>query len=178
VQQTILKNGGWLPGILNIDEKDLAREALFTASTHKIGGEPSQVANGVSRRLNDCWNGWVSDGIREEGETLTMQLVSPAKLREVRLVFHSDFSYPIRVTMAPNRQKQQRPGVPAELIRDYDLVLIRDDKEVRRILVRDNHQRLNILTFDTTDCDRAEIQVYATNGAPDAVIFEVRAYAE
>ena len=176
VQQDILRDGGYLPGFLNEDENDIARKAAFTASSFKKGGEPAQVANGVSRKLGDSWNGWISNGIGADGEKLVMELAQPETLHEVRLVLHSDFNYPIRVTMCPNRQKQQRPGVPAELLKDYDLVLFRDGKEVRRIPVRDNHQRLNVLTFENTVCDRAEVQVASTNGSADAVIFEMRAY--
>jgi hypothetical protein len=95
-------------------------------------------------------HGWVSDGIAEEGECLVMKWDEVQTLSELRFTFHSDFRYPIRVTMAPNRQKQQRPGVPAELVKDYDVVLSRGGDVVRKIEVRDNHQRHNVLNFDPT----------------------------
>lgn len=175
VQQDILRDGGYLPGYSNTDDGDLARKARFAASSCKQGA-PELVKNGVSRKIGEDINGWVSDGIAEGGETLTMTLDAPAKLNELRLVLCSDFKYPIRVTMSPNRQKQQRPGVPAELIRDYDVTLMKDGKPVKVVPVRGNHQRLNILPLDGTECDAIEIRVLATNGAPDACIYEVRAY--
>ena len=178
VQQDILRDGGWLPGFRNEDPDDLARRAVFTASSQKEGWDPQLVANGVSRKIGTENNGWTSDGMGPDGETLTMTLEKPAPVSELRFVFHSDFKYPIRVTMSPNRQAQQRPGVPAELIRDYDVELVKDGKVVRSIPVRGNHQRLNILKFDATECDSVSLHVLSTNGSPDATVFEVRAYSE
>ncbi|MBQ2998954.1 MAG: FAD-dependent oxidoreductase, partial [Clostridia bacterium] len=176
LQQKILKADGFLPGFQNEDPLDLARGAEFSATSYRDGCEPSLVTNGISRKLGENFNGWCSRGISEDGETLTMKLSSSQKLTQLRLTFHSDFRYPIRVTMAPNRQKQQRPGVPAELIKDYTVTLLHHGEIVREIPITDNYQRLNVLTFPATECDEAKITVRATNGAPDAVIFEVRAY--
>ncbi len=176
LQQAILKADGYLPGLVNEDPADYARAAKFTASSAKEGGDPAQVNNGISRKLGECWNGWISDGISADGEVLTMTLDGQRELSELRLTFWSDFRYPIRVTMAPNRQKQQRIGVPAELIKHYTVRLLHKGKAVREIEVRDNYQRLNVLRFDKTLCDGAQIVVHATNGHADAVIFEVRAY--
>ena len=121
-------------------------------------------------------NGWVSDGIRDGGETLVMRFSSPQTVSELRFVFHSDFRYPIRVTMSPNRQAQQRPGVPPELVRDYDVHLIRAGMTVKTISIKDNHQRLNVLHFDPAVCDEIRLQVLSTHGAPDVTVFEMRAY--
>ena len=118
----------------------------------------------------------MSEGISENGEALTMKWEGARELSQIRLTFWSDFNYPIRVTMAPNRQKQQREGIPAELVKDYDVELIRDGKTVKRIEIKNNHQRLNVLDFEKTECDTVKITVHSTNGHEDAVIFEVRAY--
>lgn len=176
LQQLILKADGFLPNISNTDPADLARSAQFTASSHKVGGEPMQVTNGISRKLEGNWNGWVSDGIGENGETLKMVLPEAKTLSQLRLTFWSDFRYPIRVTMAPNRQKQQRIGVPAELVKDYTVRLLLNGEVVKEIPVKDNYQRQNALDLDNTLCDSAEIVVHSTNGHENAVIFEVRAY--
>lgn len=176
VQQAILKDDGFLPGFINQDEKDLARKASFTATSFKPGCEPQNVANGISRPLGTESNAWVSGGLSPSGETLTMVFPGTQTLRQLRLTFHADFRYPIRITMSPNRQKQQRPGAPAELVRDYDAVMKKGGETLRVVQVRGNHQRLNVLDFEETACDTVEIRCLATNGAPDAAILEVRAY--
>ncbi|MBR2019408.1 MAG: FAD-dependent oxidoreductase [Clostridia bacterium] len=178
LQQRILKADGYLPNVRNCDPKDLAREAEFDATSYLPGGEPAQVKNGISRKLLNEWNAWISAPLGKDGEMLTMRWSQPRTLSQLRLTFWSDFNYPIRITMAPNRQKQQRVGVPAELIKDYTVRLKRDGKTLREIAVRENHQRLNVLNFESTECDLVEIAVHATNGHEKAVIFEVRAYGE
>ena len=177
LQQEILKDDGFLPGYTNQDDRDLARKATFTATSAKKGGEPSKVISGVTRKLGEETNAWISDGIGQSGETLTMALESPSVLSELRLTFYSDFAYPIRVTMAPNRQKQQRPGVPAELVKDYTVTFKKDGKTVHTIAVKDNHQRHNILTFPPVECDTVDFTFYTTNGHKDVWVYEVRAYA-
>ncbi|MBR5616272.1 MAG: FAD-dependent oxidoreductase, partial [Clostridia bacterium] len=176
LQQLILKDDGYLPGYVNTDADDHALRATFTATSHKANGAPAQVINGISRKIGDDMNAWISDGIAEGGETLTMKLDAPQTLSQLRLTFYSDFAYPIRVTMAPNRQHQQRDGVPAELVKDYTVVLKKDGKVVREIEIKDNYQRHNVLDFEPTLCDTAEIRVFSTNGIEDAWIYEVRAY--
>lgn len=176
LQQLLIKDDAFLPGFVNEDAADKARNATFTATSFVAGGEPANVVDGYTRRLDDVSHAWVTDGISANGESLTMKLASPETLSQLRLTFDSDFSYPIRVTMAYNRQVQQRIGVPAELVKDYTVTLKKDGKAVRTIEVKDNHQRHNILDFEPTECDSAEICVTATNGADKITVFEVRAY--
>lgn len=176
LQQIILKNDGFLPGIVNEDTSDLAKKAKFSASSHILGCEANKVVDGISRRLEGDWHAWRSNSFSENGENLTMTFDNTEKLSELRFTFHSDFNYPIRVTMSPNRQKQQRIGVPPELVKDYDVLLKKDGEVIRTINVRDNHQRLNVLNFDQTACDSVELKVLATNGAKEVTVFEVRAY--
>ena len=176
LQQLILKADGFLPNVINTDEKDLALKASFSATSFRDGCEPALVTNGVSRKLGKNMNGWVSERISKNGEKLCLSWDEPKELSQVRLTFWSDFNYPIRITMAPNRQKQQRTGVPAELIKDYTVNLIKDGSVIKEIKVKNNHQRLNVLDFEKTLCDSVEIHVLSTNGHEDAVIFEVRAY--
>ena len=107
---------------------------------------------------------------------LTLKLDAPQLISQVRLTFFSDFKYPIRVTMAPNRQKQQRDGVPAELVKDYTVVLKKNGETVREIAIKDNYQRHNVLDFEPTTCDSVEIRVTETNGIEDVWIYEVRVY--
>lgn len=176
LQQKLLRNGGYLPEIRNQDPDDAARSAIFQASSQRQGASAELVANGISRRLGNHVNGWTSDGISESGETLTMTLMEPKRLNTLHLVFDSDFQYPIRITMAPNRQKQQRTGVPAELVKDYEVTLFRQGAAVYTVKVESNHQRCNVLQIPQVLCDQVVFRFLSTNGAPDVTVFEVRAY--
>lgn len=177
VQQAVLRDGGFLPGFRNEDAGDLARAARWSASSFVAGGEPEQAGNGIARKLGAQSNAWISKGIASEGETLRMEWDGARTLSQLRITFHSDFRYPIRITMSPNRQAQQRPGVPAELVKDYDLVFKLEGSTVRTLSVRGNHQRLNVLELDGICCDSVELRCLAMHGAEEITVFEVRAYA-
>ena len=70
------------------------------------------------------------------------------------------------------------PGVPPELVRDYDVELLKDGHVLASRSVRGNYQRLNVLNFDACDCDEVRLHVLATNGIADARVYEVRAYEQ
>lgn len=176
VQQLLLKDDAFLPNILNQDEKDFARKATFTASSAKSNGTPQNVVNGVSRKLGDKTNAWISNGLSANGETLCMKLDAPHTISELRLTFDSNFAYPIRVTMSANRQAQQRIGVPPELVKDYTITAFRNGKAVYTKEIKDNHQRHNVVAIPPTECDAIEFRFTATNGAADVTVYEVRAY--
>ena len=176
LQQLLIKDDSFLPGIPNEDEKDFARNATFTASSFIAGSEPMKVLDGVTRRLDGDSHGWESDGLSEGGETLTMTLPKAETLSQLRLIFDSNFNYPIRVTMSKNRQNQQRVGVPMELVKDYDILLYKDGELVRTVERRGNYLRLDVVDFEPTECDKAEIRFLSTNGGDHVTVFEVRAY--
>lgn len=172
LQQKILKEGGFLPGYKNEDPEDLARTACVSATHAEHGGEPEKVINGISRKLGTEENGWIS----RPGEKLTLKLKNVCEIHQLSLVFESNFAYPVRVTMSPNRQRQQRPGVPMELVKDFAIELWREGKQVKRIEVKDNYQRLCRVNFEKIYADTVCIQPISTNGAKQVVIHEVRIY--
>ncbi|MHC1693107.1 MAG: FAD-dependent oxidoreductase [Sphaerochaetaceae bacterium] len=176
VQQILLKHDAFIPNCVNQDSDDYALKAAFTASSCIAGGEPQRVVDGISRRIGSHMHGWISDGISPDGEKLVMTLGGPKMITQMRYTFDASFGNPIRVTMSPNRQAQQRIGVPIELVRDFNIVFKLDGKVVDTISVRDNHQRVCVVDVEPTECDCVELDVLATNGDGKVVVFEVRAY--
>lgn len=177
LQQTLLKDDCYIPGIRNCDEKDLARKATLSATSTKEGYDAQYVINGVSRAEGDDKNIWISDGLSDSGETLTLKLDEKAEVSQVRLTFDSNFNYAIKVTMSDKRKKQQRIGVPMELVKDYTVALWNGDEKVSEKTVTDNVQRANVVDLKPAVCDRVTVTVHSTNGAKDVHVFEVRVYA-
>lgn len=177
LQQTLLKDDCYIPGICNRDESDLARTAIVEASSAKEGCAPQLVVNGIARGEGENRNIWISDGMSEDGEWIALKLPTEALVSQVRLTFDSNFNYAIKQTMSSKRQKQQRPGVPAELVKNYTVTLLLGGKKVAERTVVDNVQRANVISFDPVCCDKVLVKVQQSNGAEDAHIFEVRVYA-
>ena len=177
LQQMLLKDDAYIPGIWNEDPKDLARRAKVTATSAREGCLPENVINGISRDEDGHRNLWISGKGRTEGEMLTLHLVDRQPVSEVHLTFDSNFHYPIKITLSRKRQAQQRIGVPPELIRDYTVTLWQGDKKAAKQTVTENVQRKNIVTFPTTECDRVTVMVHKTNGSNEAHIYEIRVYS-
>lgn len=177
LQQMLLKDDAYIPGIWNEDPKDLARRAKVTATSAREGCPPENVINGISRDEDGHRNLWISGKGRTEGEMLTLHLADRQPVSEVHLTFDSNFHYPIKITLSRKRQAQQRIGVPPELIRDYTVTLWQGDKKAAKQKVTENVQRKNIVTFPTTECDRVTVMVHKTNGSNEAHIYEIRVYS-
>lgn len=177
LQQMLLKDDDYIPGILNEDPKDLARSAKVTATSAREGCPPENVINGISRDEDGHRNLWISGKGRTEGEMLTLHLADRQPVSEVHLTFDSNFHYPIKITLSRKRQAQQRIGVPPELIRDYTVTLWQGDKKAAEQTVTENVQRKNIVTFPTTECDRVTVTIHKTNGSNEAHIYEIRVYS-
>ena len=177
LQQRLLRSDCYIPGFVNQDAGDLARRARAEASSCLEGHPADKVLNGVSRDTEEAVNCWESDGIRAEGETLTLRLDRPARLGQVRLTFDSNLNRAIKITLSAKRMAQQQAGPPRELVKDYEVRLVRDGEVAASRRVEGNYQRLNVLDFPEKPlCDTVEIRISATNGYPNARIFEVRAY--
>jgi hypothetical protein len=176
LQQLILKDDGFIPGVKNEDKKDLARSAKVSASSFEDGYSPENVINGVSRPTETGENAWHSDGIRKGGEWLEFDLGQKKQISKVQLTFDSGFSYPIRMTMSDNRRKQQRTGVPPELVKDFTVELISGGKSVMSKSVKDNIRRMQRIDFPEVECDTVKICFNKTNGCEKIRVFEVRLY--
>ena len=174
LQQQLLKDDLLIPGILNTDEKDLARTAQITASSTASGHAPEKVTDGISRHYEGICHSWKSQTAKDE--QLTLRWEQKQTLSQLRLTFCTNFNYAIRCTMAPRRQAQQRVGVPPELVKDYTLRLFDGDRCVYERKVENNILRLNVLDFPPVECDRAELTFHTTNGAFEIEVFEIRAY--
>lgn len=172
LQQQLLRDDCYIPDILNQDEHDQAQSAVVDASSFIEGGEPAQVINGISRSMDGHTNAWITANSGNAWISLTWS--KPVTVRMVQLTFESDFRYPIRITLSDNRRKQQRIGVPQELVKDYSVTLFHEGAIVKQTSIKNNHQRLNRLIFDNIVCDSVRILISSTNGADQVRINEIR----
>ena len=118
----------------------------------------------------------MSDGVAKGGETLSFEFGKEYSVSQIRLVFDTNFNYSIKQTQNSKRQKQQRKGVPSELVKDYSVELWKNNSVVFRKNICENHQRLNVIDFPYISCDKLTITITETNGAKDAHVYEVRIY--
>ena len=178
LQQRLLKNDCYIPGIQNCDEADHARKAAVTASSEKPGYEAVKVISGIARtEEGGDTNLWCSDGLRAGGEWLQLSWDAPVELHQVRLTLDPDLSEERCISVSKAFLEKEPVGVPKSLLRDYTARAFRAGEQVWEQKVAGNYQRLNVLNLDNPVlADRLEILAQATNGCPDIRVFEVRAY--
>lgn len=177
LQEQLLRDDCYLPERYNTDKGDLARTAKITASSSAEGYAPADVVNGISRAMDGAENAWHSALMTEDTpEWLLLSLPERAEVSEVRLTFDSNFNLEKKITLSSTRQKQQIVGVPPELVRDFEVELVRDGEVVAKHSVMGNVQRLVCVDFEATPCDTVRINFTRTWGTPEARVFEVRIY--
>ena len=84
---------------------------------------------------------------------------------------------PLKITLSAKRIAEQQVGVPAELVKNFSVRLVRNGEVIADQTVTGNHQRHVVVNFEKAyECDKVEIHVTETNGWRNVKIFEVRVY--
>jgi hypothetical protein len=123
------------------------------------------VVNGVARPEGQA-NVWISDPASPLPQRLDLVLKRPAMINTVYLTFDTDL-----MTKFPH-------AVPPECVRDY-VVFCRSAGRWREIARESgNHHRRRVHRFRAVKADALRLEVSATNGAPSARVYEIRAYLE
>ncbi|HVU34179.1 MAG TPA: FAD-dependent oxidoreductase [Opitutaceae bacterium] len=178
LQQVLLRDDAWIPGVSNQDEADLARRARVTADSEQPGAPAANVIDGCTRDLRAKFGPWSADAIhRWESKTLparlTLELPRPAAIREIHVTFDSGLQRELMLTPSDFFIRRQIRGPQPELVSSYRLSI--DGRPV--VEVDDNHQRKRVhrLPAPVTGA-KVELTILATHGVPTARVFEVRIY--
>lgn len=175
LQQELLKDDCYLPGVKNEDPADLARQMQVSASACVEGCPPEAVINGWGRCVGEeenCWRAPVS-----EHPVITLRAEQSVAVRELRLLFDSNLSREITPSINREVLSRQEFQPPSELIREYQVEFLLSGIPVKCFRRESMGQRLQILSFEEeVVCDAVRIQVKSTYGSDVAGIYEVRIY--
>jgi len=178
LQQLLLKHDCYIPGIVNTDPGDLARQAMVSASSELAGPAgrvhgAEKTTNGLSRGTTDDENLWISKSMDEDAEPwLQLAWSASVAINRVHLTFD---------TMMREQRFFDRPllGALPTCVRDAVIECREGSGDWRKIgEIRDNFQRHCIIAFPATQTDAIRVRIQATHGDPHARIYEVRAYQE
>ena len=179
VQQALLRDDAFLPGVVNQDEADLARAAAIKATSATMDGKAENVINGHSRTISAAWGPWADERPNHWESanlpaTLELAFARPASISSVQLTFDSGLQRELILTPSDSITAKTVRGPQPELVKDYDLAL--DGRVV--LSVRGNYLRYRVHAIDPTPCERLSITVLATHGVATARLFEVRCYGK
>ncbi len=178
LQQRLLRDDAFLPGLRNNDPADVARAAHVTASGETPRGAASQVIDGVTREAFAHLGPW-ADGATHRWESaalpawLELAWDQPQPLQEIHLTFDSGFERELTLSASDSATRKMIRAPQPELARDYEIQL--DGQPV--VTVSENYlrKRVHRLT-QTMHALTLRLVVKSTHGAAGARVFEVRAY--
>ncbi len=176
LQQQLLKDDCYIPNFKNQDKCDLALGKKVVATSEKSDFEAQNITNGVARTVKENSNMYCSNGISENGESVTVDFGETVDLSQLHIKFDSNLSLEIEISLNKWVTNRQDKGLPTTLVKDYKVEFIRTGEIVKTIEKQDNIYRFNKLDFETVSCDSVKITCFNTYGDSDIRIFEVRAY--
>jgi len=178
LQQRLLRDDAFLPGVRNTDAADLARSAVVTASHETARGAAAHVIDGATREWISGLGPW-ADGASHRWESGVLpawiELSWPAlqTVREIHLTFDSGLQRELTLSASDSTTKKVIRGPQPELVSDYEVFL--DGRSVLTVkgnLLRKRVHRLGA----SVQARRLRIQIHATHGLGEAHVFEVRVY--
>ncbi|MCY4018633.1 MAG: FAD-dependent oxidoreductase [Chloroflexi bacterium] len=131
------------------------------------GFDPQNICNGLARPTAGA-NAWVSDP-DDLAPALEIEWQVPQSVREVVLMFDTDWDHPMETTLWGHPE-----DVMPFAVKDYRLT---DGNGRVFAEVADNHQTINTIRFDEPlETDRLRLEVLASHGQAPAAVFSVLCY--
>ncbi len=178
LQQRLLRDDAFLPGVRAADPANLASRAHASSSSASANAAATLVLDGATREYLPTLGAW-ADGQTHRWESaalpawLELSWDTPQEIAEVHLTFDSGFQRELTLSASDATTRKIIRGPQPELVRDYDVLL--DGATALR--VTGNYLRKRVHRLDRPlVASRLRIAVHATNGIDHARIFEVRAY--
>lgn len=176
LQQKLIKEDAYIPGVVNKDPLDVARTATIKVSSEQSGAEGENVVNGVARTVKEELNCWISQPIDKE-EWISLNFKEAIAPKSIEIKFDSNLSKQIMLSMFGNGLAGQKKGIPEELAKDYSIQCYLKGELVDTLVVKDNYLRFKKHSLSSDiKCDEIKLAITKTNGTKEARVFEIRVY--
>ena len=166
LQQLLIKDGLYIPGVRNHDPLDLAREATVTATSHVPGGEPQNVTNGLVWHNDGDGYAWISASPLPQ--SIDLRFNDPKRVRQIRLTLEFPFDR--------YRYGYMEQPIAEALATDFTVSLLIDGDWTTVDRISNNIQRLVTVDIPATDTKGVRITVNRSVAVSHAVISEIRIY--
>ncbi len=178
LQVQLLRDDQTIKNRKNKDNTDLARSAAVSASAESRGTKASNVIDGWVRDVPDTYaHRWVAP-MDDDGAWIALTWPQEQSIRHVQITFDSGFQRELTLTSADGHNQHMIRAAQPETVRDYALQAKKADGSWKTVAsVTDNHQRLCRHSFDAVSTNALRLMITATNGDPEARVYEIRCYA-
>ncbi len=177
IQQSLLRQDAYVPGVQNEEAQDLALEASVTASSGESTSR--RVINGIARDTSKKWNIELREMVNVwESELLPawidLSWDQPQRVSEIHLTFCTGLHRELILSPSDHVSSKIIRGPQPETVRSYRLLL--DDREL--VCVKDNYLRKRVHRLSQPIvANRLRLMIDMTWGCPRARVYEIRAYA-
>ncbi|HUW18420.1 MAG TPA: FAD-dependent oxidoreductase [Sedimentisphaerales bacterium] len=154
LQQALLKDGCYLPGVRNADKDDIALRARVTASSSGEGMAPEKVNNGWNRVVGRDKNAWAPDPEASLPQWIQLELDEPTAIDTIHATF----------------QRTKDRAI------DFTVETWLDGSWRTAATVRDNQSRRCVINFQPVETDRIRLVISKTAG--QFGVCEIRLYDE
>lgn len=178
LQQRLLRDDAFLPGLRNADPADLALAAAIASSGEMPRGSAVQVTDGHTRELRRDFGAW-ADGATHRWESpglpawLELSWPEPRSVQEIHLTFDSGLERELTLSASDHTTRKIVRGPQPELVSDY--AVLADGKPLVEVSGNLLRKRVHRLAAPVA-VRQLRLLVKATHGAAGARVFEIRAY--
>jgi hypothetical protein len=190
IQQSLLRQDCFLPGVVRADPLDFAPMAKVCATSEQLAGPAKAAISGATRatfgpggthpeQTAPGTHRWMSEPGDGLPAALKLSWSEPVTVASVHLIFDTGLHRLLTLSHSDKLTDRMRWGGPQpETVADYSLEGRIDGNWQTLRVVKNNHQRRNVVRLDQpavlTDL---RIIVLRTNGIDHARICEVRVYS-
>lgn len=177
-QQLLLRDDQTIRDLVNADDNDLARRATVSASGAVESSTPECVIDGHTRDLPEQWAHRWGGPMDDGGAWLQLAWDEPISLSHIQLIFDTGFHRPLTLTEQTGYRKRMHIGPQPETVKDYALNYQDESGGWHSIAeVAGNYQRMRRHSFEAVKANAVKLTITATNGNPEARVYEIRCYA-
>ena len=180
IQQRLLADDCYIPGQINSDAMDLARQAKVSASGSAAGRGAEAVIDGIARQTASGAHCWESLPLARGEAAIELRWTAPQSFRRLQVTFDSHLEE--RLIFTQQEEFYTEPHilktVPQRLVKNFSIQVL--DGRVWRTVraITGNQQRHRKEDFaPALRTTGIRLGIMSTHGAPAARIFEIRAYA-
>ncbi len=172
LQEKCLREDYYIPYRKALDEDNLVKDAVITASSTK-SGDVVNLVDGLARDEGGVNSHWMSRGTEA---TLMLEWENKVDISSVEFKFDTNLYRHIMMHKNPAKNADQEPGVPKELVRSLTIEAKIDGQWEQVAEVKDNITRYLPVRFNTISTDELRINLHDTYGANDIKLFELGCY--
>lgn len=173
LQEQLLRDDVYIPNRPAKDENNLAKKASVIFASSTKSGDVKLLTDGYSRDELDKIHHWESDGLNA---IVQLEWLKAIDLSSVEIKANTDLQRQIMMHKNPEKNINQVPGVPPELLKNLIVEARVNGAWVEVGRVNNNITRLIKMKFPTVKASAVRIKLIDTWGYENVKLFEVRCY--